>query len=70
MDDSELRADFREQLGRVKYKTFSKLKPKSVNGHFLNGKMLIDLAQSYIDALNEGAVPNIESAWTNMCAYE
>jgi hypothetical protein len=32
--------------------------------------MILDLAHSYVKALNEGAVPNIENAWNNVCHFE
>lgn len=32
--------------------------------------MLVELANSYIDALNQGQVPNIESAWSSVCTFE
>ena len=32
--------------------------------------MLIELANSYIKALNNGEVPVIENAWTNVCHFE
>jgi hypothetical protein len=32
--------------------------------------MVVELAISYINALNEGTVPNIENAWTNVCTFE
>ena len=36
----------------------------------LNGEMLFNLAQSYVIAINKGAVPNIESAWSYICKNE
>lgn len=41
-----------------------------MNGHALNGPMLVELANSYIKALNDGEVPVIENAWTNVCHFE
>ena len=32
--------------------------------------MLVELANSYIAALNQGQVPNIENAWSNVCSFE
>lgn len=32
--------------------------------------MMIELCQSYIDAINIGSVPNIESAWQSLCKNE
>lgn len=57
-------------MTRLKGKVMTRVKAKTVNGHALNGPMLIELAQSYIKALNEGHVPVIESAWTNVCHFE
>ncbi len=36
----------------------------------LNGEMLFNLALSYVDAINKGAVPNIDSAWSYICKNE
>lgn len=32
--------------------------------------MLFNLAQSYVDAINKGAVPSIESSWSYICKNE
>lgn len=32
--------------------------------------MLANLAESYVTAINNGAVPNIETAWTYICKNE
>ena len=32
--------------------------------------MIVELANSYIEALNQGQVPNIENAWSNVCIFE
>jgi len=32
--------------------------------------MIVELANSYIEALNSGLVPNIENAWSNVCNFE
>lgn len=36
----------------------------------LNGDMFVLLARSYLSAINEGAVPNIENAWSYLCKNE
>lgn len=36
----------------------------------MNGPMILELANSYIVALNQGEVPVIENAWTNVCNFE
>ena len=48
----------------------TKVKPKIINGHPMNGPMIVELANTYIKALNDGHVPNIENAWTNVCNFE
>ena len=46
------------------------MKVKQINGRGVNGNMLVELANSYIGALNDGEVPVIENAWTNVCQFE
>jgi hypothetical protein len=70
LPDTELRAEFLEQMNRLKTKVGAKAKVKCMNGHALNGPMLVELANSYIKALNDGEVPVIENAWTNVCHFE
>jgi hypothetical protein len=36
----------------------------------LNGEMIMTLCDSYVRAINNGAVPNIENAWTYVCKDE
>lgn len=43
------------------------MKPKQLKGKTLNGEMYADVIKSYVCSINEGAVPNIESAWTYIC---
>ena len=38
-----------------------------MNGKNLNGEMLYNLAHSYVEAINKGAVPSIESSWSYIC---
>lgn len=49
---------------------FKKVKPKKLNGQFLNGSMIVELAKAYVDTLNTGRMPTIESAWDYMCEEE
>ena len=65
-----LRPEFVEQIQVLRRKVINKIKPKQINGRKLNGEMLFNLAQSYVDAINKGAVPSIESSWTYICKNE
>ena len=42
---------------------FRKVKPKQINGYFVSGVQLCELAESYTEAINKGGVPVIETAW-------
>ncbi len=46
------------------------MKPKSIHGILLDGIMLAELFNSYVKAINDGAVPNIENSWNNVCMNE
>ena len=46
------------------------MKPKVIDGAQVNGPMLIELAESYCEALNEGRVPTIENAWNYVKSAE
>ena len=66
----DLRADFVEQVMGLRRKVLNRIKPKQLNGKNLTGSMLATLAENYTKAINGGAVPNIESAWTYICQTE
>ncbi len=55
---------------QLRGKVLKKIKAKTLNGKRLNGEMLYNLSLSYIEAINKGAVPNIESAWSYICRNE
>ena len=70
MDLDELRADFVEQVMQLRRKVINRVKPKVINGKKLNGPMLATLTASYVESINKGAVPNIETAWQYICKSE
>jgi hypothetical protein len=70
MDLEELRPEFIDQVMQLRRKVINRIKPKLIHGKKLNGLMLYNLALSYVDAINKGAVPNIESAWSYICKNE
>jgi Guanylate-binding protein, C-terminal domain len=49
---------------------FKRVKPKSLNGTNITGDSLLSLAEAYVDSINHGSVPCIESAWTSVCKNE
>ena len=70
MDVNELRPEFVHQIETLRRKVINRIKPKTINGRRLNGEMLFNLAKSYADAINKGAVPSIESSWSYICKNE
>ena len=66
-DLKELRPEFIEQVMDLRKRIFKNAKVKVLNGKQLTGDMLSGLLRNYVSAINEGAVPNIENAWTYIC---
>jgi hypothetical protein len=70
MELEDLRSEFVEQVMQLRRKVINRIKPKMMNGKKLNGEMLFNLAYTYVDAINKGVVPNIETAWSYICKNE
>lgn len=70
MELSKLRPEFAEQVLALRKKVLHKVKPKSLKGQVLNGEMFCNMMSSYVKAINNGAVPVIENAWSFMCKNE
>lgn len=66
----DLRPEFVEQVMQLRRKVINRIKPKIMNGKKLNGAMMANLVSAYVDAINKGAVPNIESSWNYICKNE
>lgn len=58
-----LRPEFQAGLESLTSLIFEKTRPKQMEGAMLTGPMLAALAQSFVGAINEGAVPTIATAW-------
>ena len=52
---------------QLRRKVINRVNFKTLNGKKLTGPMMYTLAESYVLAINNGAVPNIETAWTYIC---
>ena len=65
----ELRPEFTEQVTQLRNKVVNRIKPKLMHGLKLNGEMLCNLTASYVEAINKGSAPNIESAWSYLCKH-
>lgn len=70
LEANELRPEFLEQVENLRNRVLNNVKPKMLNNRALNGDMLVELIESYVNAVNKGAVPNIENAWNYICKNE
>ncbi|KAH1048527.1 hypothetical protein J1N35_039311 [Gossypium stocksii] len=62
----KLRPEFRAGLHALTKFVFERTRPKQVGATILTGPVLIGITESYLDALNKGAVPTISSSWQSV----
>ena len=67
---NKLRPEFISQTAELRNYLFSYSKPKTMLNKEVSGSVLAGLAEQYVTAINGGAVPNIESAWTYVCSAQ
>lgn len=67
LETSQLRGEFVRQIEELRKKALFEAKPKKVNGLEVNGNLLGNLLEKYIEAFNSGAVPNVDMAWDYVC---
>eukprot|EP00878_Enallax_costatus_P026595 GHUV01028546.1.p1 GENE.GHUV01028546.1~~GHUV01028546.1.p1 ORF type:complete len:721 (+),score=264.72 GHUV01028546.1:893-3055(+) len=67
---NELRPEFRKDLDVLAQVLRGKLRPLEVQGHMLNGRTLGSLASAYVTAVNQGAVPQLVTAWQGIARAE
>lgn len=58
----ELKTDFRKEVSGFVKDMKRKLKPKVINGKFLNASMFLSLAMEYIEAINSKETPTVLTA--------
>ncbi|GKV36776.1 hypothetical protein SLEP1_g44870 [Rubroshorea leprosula] len=61
-----LRSEFRAGLDALTKFVFERTRPKQVGATVMTGPVLVGIIQSYLDALNNGAVPTISSSWQSV----
>uniref|UniRef100_A0A0R0H0J7 GB1/RHD3-type G domain-containing protein n=1 Tax=Glycine max TaxID=3847 RepID=A0A0R0H0J7_SOYBN len=62
----KLRPEFRSSLDTLTKFVFERARPKQVGATMMTGPVLIGITESYLDALNHGAVPTISSSWQSV----
>ena len=70
MDNSELRPEFVSKVKDIREKVYSTVQAKKINGKELNGHLFVALCKGYMEAINKGMCPNVESAWYYVCRSE
>ena len=63
----DLRPEFVEQLLSLRKKVLHSMKVKEINGQPMDGKVWVALVEQFVQAINGGTVPSIESSWTYIC---
>jgi hypothetical protein len=65
---NQLRPEFRSQMETLQQKVHASAhsNPKRIAGAVVNGSAFVRLAQCYVEALNTGAMPTIQSAWQSV----
>ena len=63
---NELKSNFRKEFLILKDKVYQTSKPKVINRKRINGPILADLLIAFVDSINSGIVPNINTAWDNI----
>lgn len=58
-----LRPEFRAGLDALTKFVFERTRPKQVGATVMTGPILAGITQSFLDAINNGAVPTISSSW-------
>ncbi|KAI6692512.1 hypothetical protein NL676_020222 [Syzygium grande] len=62
----KLRPEFRSGLEALTKFVFERTRPKQVGATILTGPVLVGIIESYLEALNNGAVPTISSSWQSV----
>ena len=63
LPQEELRPEFLNQMNLLVKNVFENIRPKSINGGYMNGEMFLNLTKMYIESLNSDELPNINTSW-------
>lgn len=70
LDNSMLRPEFVNQVSAIRTKILATVKSKKINGNALNGSYLVSMCRGYMDIINKGGTPTVQSAWFYVCRSE
>ena len=63
LESTQLRTCFVEEVSRLRKQILGCMKSKQLAGIDIDGEAFVALVRNYVEAINSGAVPNIESTW-------
>jgi hypothetical protein len=67
---SKLRPEFQKGMDELMGLLRSKAHPLQFNGQVVSGRVLGQLAEAYVTAINQGAVPQLVTAWQGIARAE
>lgn len=62
----KLKSNFKIEFKQLKDKIYKETLPKKFQGKRLNGPTLAHLIVQFVDAINSGAIPNINNSWDSV----
>jgi len=62
LQQNQIRPEFLQQVNSLREKILSKATAKQLKGVNLNTRMYVSMLQKYVEAINQGSVPNISTA--------
>lgn len=65
-----MRPEFQAGLDELTRFILERTRPKQVAGTVMTGPVLAGVTQSFLDAINNGAVPTISSSWQVLLILE
>lgn len=68
--DEKLRTEFIEQVITLRKRILNQCPPKLFHNREINGEQFITVIKSYLEMLNCGNIPNIESIWVSLSKSE
>ena len=70
LEYNDLREEFRDGMSQLRDLIFKNSKPKTIDNKTLTGHMFCGIVRSYVNAINEGGIPTISSAWESVSSQE
>lgn len=67
LEDYELREEFIEQIQNMRQNLFTQAETKKLNGNELNGDMMGQLIEQYVEKMNGNDVPVVQNIWDYIC---